>query len=258
MNARKRRKISPDAQKTPRKAREKPLLDGFLDARARLFLPSGPDQRVRRELARSTVERIASSADYRPVISTQKQVIRLAQALPETRYAMLAEWIGQDVPASRILADYSGRYRYFRYAQPDSLPRRYVSGWLVIGPDASGDPEFQHWSHDYPPDMNEEPEHVGHVLKCGERVTLLGARPGVLRLAICKAFTGNRSKEVLPGVIASVRTHMRDPFGALFVLVHEENRKAISELMPVPGSTEPPDRFFQLSRGQNGNFITIS
>lgn len=258
MNAGKRRKISPDAPKNPRKAREKPLLDGFLDARARLFLPSGPDQRVRRELARSTVERIARSAEYRPVISTQRQVIRLAQALPETRYAVLAEWIEQDVPASRILADYSGRYRYFRYAQPDSLPRRYVSGWLTIGPDANGDPGFQHWSHDYPPDVNEEPEHFGHVLKCGERVTLLGARRGVLRLAICKAFTGNRSKEVLQGVIASVRTHMRDPFSALFVLVHEDNAQALSELKPIQGSTEPPDRFFELSRGRNGNFITIA
>lgn len=242
-----------------------PILKGFGPARDRLrdeipqkllmktFFPLFSSATITR-LRKSDTE--YASSNFSKTIQ-ERLIWFFDQPRYRSLYWLLADQIGQDEnDLAHLLKNYRGEYRYFRFASlsGDEKNLTYVSGRIVIERDADGDPSFRHWSEDYGV-TKPVAEHIGYVFKQEQRLFFAGRKVGVMRLGIARTFDSDKAKDALHGIVVSVRTSQRDPYGARFIMVHVDNEQLIETLDPKsPGSKQA---FFNLSKGRYAYYMLI-
>ena len=225
----------------------KTLEQAFADARAELRSRYGKNNvseaiRAIEPIMSASTIRLCYSDDE--AISVKPQSMRrliwlFSDAGNAFIYDRLAQFIGQSRAASadHILSDLlaevegapSGKYVYFRYyADSDGMKTKLklVQGHLHFF-ESGGLPVFHHRSHNY---TGEGPEHSGFVFLSGGKLFLFAHRLGTLRLGITKPIS-DKAGGVMHGLVLSgSQDNQKTSFAARFVMVHEVNRRKITEL----------------------------
>ncbi|MEM7689909.1 MAG: hypothetical protein AAF291_12880 [Pseudomonadota bacterium] len=150
-----------------------------------------------------------------------------------------ARFLAKEAPA--LLEGYEGTFWSFRFFQrKPNVPIELTWGKVVISnDDVSDNPVFEHWSEDYLKKEGEKAraENIGLVFKANSLLFFPGVRDNVLRLAVAKTYQkGGKREGFLSGALVSVRNDGSDPFGARFIMVHEDNDALTKKLKGPTGS----------------------
>lgn len=217
-----------------KRKRTKSAIDGFEVARADLAKKwprwSEAPQHVQDEISKATHDRLLDDG-YVPAAHMQKRVIKLVSGLTAYSYQQIAQIIAQeDSDAERILRDFAGHYRYFRFFEDGVMHDWVFTGGTINIFSMKGVPMFSHRSNNAPDDVMEE--HRGFVYLCDNNLFMLGYRERALRLAIAHIGT---ERDRYWGVVNSVKLDLRYPFGARFLMVHSRLTGLIDRLSSSDG-----------------------
>lgn len=196
------------------------------------------------EISPSTVSRLRGRTyhSFTPVV--RLALIKVYR--PEQRmsaYEYIRTYLGLTDTAEDVLANYKGKYRYYRITAPNGDEPIYSSGTIRIYADFEGKPTFEHRSSSHLKKAGDSWQHLGFVFVNGERLFFAGAGEGTMTMWIAETYRavpqGNpKAKEVLHGVSLSTRATPRDPFAARFLLVSNANHEWQKKLDPESADGE--------------------